>query len=365
MINSSRIVVARKRRGYTLNDLATRAGISLQSLSNYERGRTEPTADSLTQLATALDFPESFFYQSDLEPIPLEAVSFRARSKLAAGPREGALAASRLALELHDWIEDRFRLPAVDVPTLGKPDPETAAEMVRARWGLGHIPAGNMVHLLESHGVRVFSLPPEYTDVDAFATWRHGIPFVFLSTLKTPERGRFDAAHELGHLVLHGEDRSLVGPQAEQEANAFASAFLMPRTSVLDHMPRSPLVSQILQAKAIWNVSALSLTYRLHDLGLLTDWQYRRTVIDLGERGYRTGEPKGMPVRESSQLLDKVFANLKAKGRGLSDVARELHVTPKELSSWVFGLIVTSRSGSNERPAREGGGTRPKLTLVR
>lgn len=139
----------------------------------------------------------------------------------------------------------------------------------------------------------------------------------------------------------------------------------MPRTSVLDHMPRSPLVSQILQAKPIWNVSALSLTYRLHDLGLLTDWQYRRTVIDLGERGYRTGEPNGMPVRESSQLLDKVFANLKAKGCGLSDVARELHVTPKELSSWVFGLIVTSRNGSNERPASEGGGTRPKLTLVR
>ncbi|MFI9274845.1 helix-turn-helix domain-containing protein [Kitasatospora sp. NPDC052896] len=365
MINSSRIVAARKRRGYTLNELSTRAGVSLQSLSNYERGRTEPAADSLAQLASALDFPESFFYQPDLDPIPLEAVSFRARSKLAAGPRDGALAASRLALELHDWIEDRFRLPVTDVPTLGKPDPETAAEMVRARWGLGHTPVGNMVHLLEAHGVRVFSLPPEYTDVDAFATWRNGTPFVFLSTLKTPERGRFDAAHELGHLVLHGEDRPLAGPQAEQEANAFASAFLMPHTGVLDHVPRAPLVSQILQAKAIWNVSALSLTYRLHDLGLLTDWQYRRTLIDLGERGYRTGEPKGMPTRESSQLLDKVFRSLKAKGSSIPDVARELHVTPKELSSWVFGLIVTGRNGDSERPASGTSQGRPHLELVR
>ncbi|MHA6759686.1 helix-turn-helix domain-containing protein [Streptacidiphilus sp. PAMC 29251] len=323
MINSSRITTARKRRGYTLAELSSRAGVSLQSLSNYERGRTEPTAETIAQMAVALDFPESFFYQPDLDPIPLDAVSFRARSKLAAGPREGALAASRLALELNEWIEARFRLPANDIPTLGKPDPETAAEMVRARWGLGNSPAGNLVHLLEAHGVRVFSLPPEYTDVDAFATWRNGTPFVFLSTLKTPERGRFDAAHELGHLVLHGEDRSLVGPQAEQQANAFASAFLMPRSSVLDHMPRSPMVPQIIKGKSIWRVSALALTYRLHDLDLLSDWQYRRTCIELGERGYRTGEPKGLTTREGSQLLDKVLRATKVKGSGISDIARE------------------------------------------
>ncbi|WP_392839740.1 helix-turn-helix domain-containing protein [Streptomyces sp. LN500] len=365
MITSSRITTARKRRGLTLAELSTRVGVSVQSLSNYERGRTEPTPDTLARLAAALDFPESFFFQPDLEPVPLEAVSFRARSKLAAGPRDAALWASRLALELHTWIDDRFRLPPNGIPTLGRPDPETAAEMVRARWGLGTAPISNMVHLLESHGVRVFSLPPEYADVDAFAMWRDGTPFVFLNTLKTPERGRFDAAHELGHLVLHGEDRSLAGPQAEQEANAFASAFLMPRSSVMEHMPNAPLVQQILRGKKIWKVAALALTYRLHDLDMLSDWHYRRACIDLGKLGYRRSEPSGMPSRESSQLLDKVFTAMKAKGITLHDVARDLHVSPEELSSWVFGLIVTARTGSSRTSADLADHEQPRLSLVR
>lgn len=58
----------------------------------------------------------------------------------------------------YEWIDERFQLPAPDLPSLGKPDPETAAEMVRTRWELGNAPAPNMVHLLEAHGVRVF--PP-------------------------------------------------------------------------------------------------------------------------------------------------------------------------------------------------------------
>jgi len=71
----------------------------------------------------------------------------------------------------------------------------------------------------------------------------------FLNTMKTAERGRFDAAHELGHLVIHGQGRDLTSVRAEQEANEFASAFLMPRESVTAHMPALPLVDQIVLGK--------------------------------------------------------------------------------------------------------------------
>jgi len=49
----------------------------------------------------------------------------------------------------------------------------------------------------------VCSLAEQCREVDAFSLWRHGSPFVFLNTQKTPEHSRFDVAHELGHLVLH------------------------------------------------------------------------------------------------------------------------------------------------------------------
>ena len=360
MFTASRLTIARKRRGLTLVEVAERVGVTAQSISNYENGRQVPSAQVLDSLAQALRFPVSFFSAPEFEPITAEQVSFRARSKLPARKRDIALSVGRLAIEFHDWMSRRYNLPLSDLPSLNKPDPETAAGIVRARWKLGSAPIGNTVHLLEAHGVRVFSLAPEYSEVDAFSFYNDGVPFVFLNTMKTAERGRFDAAHELGHLVLHGQGCDLKRMQAEQEANDFASAFLMPRESVLAHMPSSPLVDQILTGKKIWNVAALALTYRLHDIGMLSDWHYRTTCMELGRRGYRTQEPDGIQ-RENSQLLTKVFLSLRKRGVSISEVARELSVSPEDLNSYVFGLVLTvlegRRTGNDEI-------SRPTLRLV-
>ena len=87
-------------------------------------------------------------------------------------------------------------------------------------------------------------------EVDAFSMWRQETPFVFLNTQKSAERTRFDAAHELGHLVLHRHG-SPQGQDAEREANAFASAFLMPRASVLANAPRMATLDHLIPAEKI------------------------------------------------------------------------------------------------------------------
>ncbi|MFF9509783.1 helix-turn-helix domain-containing protein [Streptomyces sp. NPDC014724] len=349
MVTPSRITLARKRRGLTLAELSKRAGVSLQSLSNYETGRTSPRPPTIRRLAAALDFPEPFFSGVEVDELPAEGISWRARTKTPPRVLDSARAAGTLAAQLYDWIDERFRLPESDLPSLGKPDPETAAEMVRTRWGLGHAPAPNMVHLLEARGVRMFSLPPDSLEVDAFAVWRGDVPFIFLNTLKTVERSRFDAAHELGHLIMHASgERPCTGPEAERQANDFASAFLMPAASVLGHMPAGARVDQILEGKRIWKVSAMALTYRMHDLGLLTDWQYRSTCADLSARGYRTDESQGLRKRETSQILTKVFQSLRSKGVRPSDVADQLCVTSEEMKKLLFGLTMTAIEGGGE-----------------
>ncbi|MET7605145.1 XRE family transcriptional regulator [Streptomyces avermitilis] len=349
MVTPSRITLARKRRGLTLAELSDRAEVSLQSLSNYETGRTAPRPDTLAKIASALDFPVAFFEGPELDELPPEGISWRARSKTSARVLEAARAAGTLGAMLYEWIDERFRLPAANVPSLGKPDPETAAGMVRTRWGLGEAPAPNMVHLLEAHGVRVFSLDPDHAEVDAFAVWRNGVPFVFLNTLKSAERGRFDAAHELGHLVMHGSEHACSGPEAERQANDFASAFLMPRASVLGHMPSGAHVDQILRAKRIWNVSAMALTYRMHDLHLLSDWQYRSTCAELSRLGYRSGEPQGMSQRETSQVLTKVFTALRSKHVRPWSVAADLGLTSEEMNRLMFGLTLTTFDGKGQQ----------------
>jgi Zn-dependent peptidase ImmA (M78 family) len=192
--------------------------------------------------------------------------------------------------------------------------------------------------------------------VDAFSFVWHQRPYVLLNTTKSGERGRFDAAHELGHLVLHSDHRLPHGADAEQEANRFAAAFLMPRASVLAAGMANATSDQILAAKHTWRVAAIALTYRLHELDLLTDWGYRTACVDLARRGYRTGEPGGIP-RETSQLLGKVLHQLRAEGTGPAGIARDLHLTAAELNRHLFGLVPTAVEGGHT--------TRPRFTLVR
>jgi Zn-dependent peptidase ImmA (M78 family) len=290
-------------------------------------------------LAAALSFPVEFFQGSDVEGFPLGAVSFRAMSKMTAGTRDAALAAGRIALLINEWLEARFQLPRPDVPTLGLQSPETAAEMVRTRWGLGYAPIPNMVHLLESKGVRVFSLPPECRSVDAYSLRWFDTPVVVLTPGKSSERRRFDLAHELGHLVLHAEQEGFQGPTAEREANRFASAFLMPRRALLARPLRNASLDAILRERTRWKVAAMALTYRLKELGFLSDWEYRHHCVALSRLGYRRAEPGGCPG-ETSLLLAKVLQALRAKKILLADVAAELNITYDELAQHLAELVV-------------------------
>jgi Zn-dependent peptidase ImmA (M78 family)/DNA-binding XRE family transcriptional regulator len=351
MLSPSRLAIARKRRGLTLTQLAGLTGLSTHSLSVYENGHQTPSAESLVLLADTLGVAEAFLAGPDVEEIPEDAVSFRARSKMTARQRDRALSSGRIALLINQWIDDRFRLPSPDIPSLTGQEPESAAEMVRARWGLGERPIANVLHLLEAHGVRIYSLTAENKELDAYSLYWRTRPFIFLNTSKSGERGRFDAAHELGHLVLDGEyqvpsDR----PTAELEANRFAAAFLMPRASVLAHGLRNATSAQILSAKRTWSVAAMALTHRLQELDLLTEWGYRHNCVQLSRLGYRSSEPGGIP-RESSQLLAKVLAQARQQGETPAVIAEALGIAVDELQAHMFGLTLMPVS-SRGRPGQ-------------
>lgn len=379
MFNPHRLLLARHRRELTAAALAQTANVSARMVSMYENGRAVPGEDTVRAMAEALRFPAAFFYREDPPELTAEQASFRALSKVTARRRDAALGAGQVAVLLSQWIASRFALPAADLPSLtvfsrlapqvddtesvvdGRTaTPEIAADVVRARWGLGNAAIPNILHLLEAHGVRVFSLADNCRDVDAFAFWHGSMPFVLLNTTKSGERGRFDAAHELGHLALHREDRMPQGPQAEQEADSFASAFLMPRASVLAQMPRMPSVEQVIEAKARWRVSAMALAHRLHEVGLSSDWHYRQLCVELSKRGYRRTEHHGIP-RESSQVLTKVFAALRAEGVRPPAIARELEITVAELNNLVFGLVISAQEGGSTTTQPR----RPALSIVR
>jgi Zn-dependent peptidase ImmA (M78 family)/transcriptional regulator with XRE-family HTH domain len=389
MFNCTRFALARKRRGITKRALAERIGVSERSVSAYESGAMCPERNTVTRISQALGFPEAFFFASDVDELKPDVASFRALTKMTAAQRDMALGAGSIALLLSEWIEQRFDLPEPDIPDLrdsGLPvdpadeselcsqegdsypaagkehDPEACAEALRRYWGIGEMPVKNMISLLESKGIRVFSLAIDAREVDAFSMWYGGKPFVFLNTNKTAERCRFDAAHELGHLVMHrhGEPH---GQGVERDANAFASAFLMPRKSVLANAPRSVTLPSLIAHKKYWTVSAAALNYRLHSLKLVTDWTYRTLCVQLSQFG-RDKEPDGAPS-ETSQVLSKVFAALRAEGISKDDVARDLMISPQEIDELTFGLMLNGLSGGAKKSAERNKSGRPSLQLVK
>jgi Zn-dependent peptidase ImmA (M78 family)/DNA-binding XRE family transcriptional regulator len=352
VFNPARLTLARQRRGLTKTRLAGEANLTVRSVSAYEAGDMVPSDSTIADLARILRFPIEFFSAASLELPSTESASFRALSSMTAAQRDSALGAGALAIELSEWIDARFNLPSPGLPDLRGHAPEAAADAIRGAWGLGERPVRNMVHTLEARGVRVFSLVQECKDVDAFSYWRRSTPYVFLNTMKSGERSRFDAAHELGHLLLHRHGAPQ-GREAEHEADAFASAFLMPRGSVLANASRCPSVDHLVKLKQNWNVSVAALAHRLHAVGMMTDWHYRTTCIEIAQRGYRRSEPNGI-VRETSQLLQKVFQALRDDGVSKGEVARQLHLQPSEVDSLVFGLVMTPVDGGRSAEATQG-----------
>lgn len=368
--NPGRLKLARERRGLTLTALAAAIGMTHRMLSMYENGhRDAPPPTTLQIIAEALRFPVTFFQGDDLEDLDASSVSFRSLKSLKAAQRNAALGAGRIALLLNEWIEQRFELPQVDLLDLRGEEPEAAAASLRQDWGLGERPIRNLVHLLEAKGVRVFSLAENTRAVDAYSFWKGNSPFVFLNTLKSAEHGRFDAAHELGHLVLHrhggaGTDDTPTGRAVEQEADRFASAFLMPPGSVKALAPRFARLDHLIQLKKQWAVSVAALVRRLKDLDLLTEWHYRTLCVELSSKGYRTKEPEEV-ARETSQVLGKVFETLRAEGISIKVVASDLQIPAEEIETLLFRLVVVSLPGGRNPEKRLPVSGRANLRVVK
>lgn len=359
MFNPNRLIIARKRRGFSKKNLANLSGFSDRILLAYEKGDAVPTEDTLNTLAKCLSFSPIFFSGQDLPEIAPNGASFRALSTLPAYKRDAALSAGWTSKLINNWFERFFDLPKTQLPDLGGYEPEAAAQALRAEWQLGNSPVKNIIHLLESKGVRIYSLPQADREVDAFCFWDKKIPFILMNTTKSAERSRFDISHELGHLVLHRHGKPQ-GRLAEQEADKFASAFLMPAESVYAKCSHIFLnISQVIKAKENWKVSAAALNHRLHSLKITSEWTYRMFCIDLAQKGFNKKEPNPIE-REYPQIFKKIFASLNKIKK--YNIANDLGLSHEDLRSLTFdqyiGLIKT------DNPVNSNNTQRTKLQLL-
>lgn len=345
MFNPRRLSLARMRRRLTAKALAEKTGLAADTISRLENGSNSPDDTTVERLAKVLGFPNEFFLDLDPEDIDTGSVSFRSFSKMSAKERDAAISAGCLGLQLSYWVEERFQLPKPNLLDLSyENNPEAAAIALRQYWALGERPIANLLALLETQGVRVFSLSENTASVNAFSFWRDEKPFIFLNNFKTAESSIYDSAHELGHLIMHKHGDPKETRSAEREANSFASAFLMPEKDVRSRVRRPITIDTVLAAKSRWRVSAMAMAYRLNALGILSEWQYKSLCIELTKRGYRQAEPQGIQ-RETSMIWRKVLSQLWSERTTKNDIAKSLHLPLDELEGLIWNL-----AGPDARP---------------
>lgn len=320
----SQLRLARHYWGMTLNDIAETVEKTRQYVSQLENGKARPKFDDLIvqPLANALRVRPEFFFGDISSSLSEDQAHFRKLATTKTSTKQKVLARGTLFDEIVEFIDKKVRLPAVDFPDLsGAHAPEElelAAERVRHHWSLGTGPIAHMVRVVEHAGAVVAFFKDASSEVDALSITSRRPVIVRNDAKSSPFRLRFDIAHELGHLVLH-EGQVTGDRKTELEANRFASAFLMPRTTFLKLFPkRGNRIdwSGIRHMKLEFQVSKAAILYRAKSLGALDEYQYRGAVITLKNRGESVQEAEDPYCqREDAEIVSKALEVLRISHR--------------------------------------------------
>lgn len=210
---------------------------------------------------------------------------------------------------------------------------DDAANRVRAHWGMRNGPIANMVALLENQGAIVARDRLNAEALDGLSeVAADDRPFVLIGIDKgTPVRWRFDAAHELGHVLLHRQlqPETLMRPEqykrVEQQAHRFAAAFLLPTAEFGDDFFAVNL-DALVALKPKWKVSIAMMIMTAQRAGFITEDSARRLWINYSRHGWRRNEPydDSMDVEEPRLLRRAVELTVSSGTQSADDITNAL-----------------------------------------
>jgi Zn-dependent peptidase ImmA (M78 family)/DNA-binding XRE family transcriptional regulator len=340
-----RLEQARKVRGLTAVALAEMLEVkSATNITQYEHGKQSPSPEVLEKMVARLNRPRDFFFKA-VSQFDHEGICYRSMSSATKTARMRAEVRLLWLKELVSYLRKYMDFPKLNIPAFSLPgevdqislsDAEDVANECRRFYGLGDGPLPDVVLLLENNGVIVTrgEMGAETLDALSQSPRDDAQPYVFLGTDKSSAvRSRFDAAHELGHLLLHchiDRDAATRNTRAyslmEQQCHRFASAFLLPETGFGREL-WAPTLNSFLTLKPRWKTSIAAMMKRSEELGILEERNVRRSWINLSRRGWRKEEPlDGTLKHEQPRLLRRsvellVDSGIKTKDQILADLS--------------------------------------------
>ncbi|WP_017851092.1 helix-turn-helix domain-containing protein [Leptospira interrogans serovar Szwajizak] len=327
-----RLKEAREIRNLTLSDVAIHLdNITKQAISQYESNNIQPSQNKLVQLIDLLGLPSQYFSKErPFSKNDIGVANFRKLASATKSAREVVKIKSLWFAEAVFILKNYINFPALNIPKFSIPDEfanleqerkqiENFANELRKYWNLGQGPIENMVRTLENNGVFVSRFGFD-ENLDAFSICVDNDAFIILGNANTTYfRSRLDAAHELGHLLLHSHltqeevDNPLIHEMIERQAFYFGAAFLIPADALQKELI-SLNIDFLIRLKKRWKVSIQALVMRAYHLNLISKSQkdyFFRTFTD------RKNEPLDKEYTLEAPLLFRYAFNLLKSNEGI------------------------------------------------
>lgn len=322
-----RLTQALAARGFSATELAARIGVTSTTISRWRNAVQAPSGLMLEAMANELRVTAEWMTR------PLRTATTKPcfRGSIAPLKQERSLLNVRLewleevSAQLEEYVDyPEVKIPSIDAKRLSEITTsviEDAAEACRKAWGLSDGPVGDILLLLENAGVIVAREETGIARIEGLSAWSSsGRPLVLLCADKgNAYRGRFDAAHELGHLVLH---RYIEAPAdasshklIEQQAHRFAGAFLLPARGFGAEVTTPVSLHGLLFLKQRWGASVAAMIMRLRALEIVSDDDYLRLIKHRSAKWGNRQEPNDDDrAPEEPRLLKRTMDLLAREG---------------------------------------------------
>lgn len=303
----ARLREAREARALTASALARLLRMTRQAVSQYENDVDSPSPEVMKRICDYLQLPDYFFLR-EFVPLPRGTRFYRSLSSF-------TKIARTMADRRYEWLRrsvaffrESVEFPVVNIPDYELPSKpqlisnemiESLAAEIRQHWNLVKIPIRNVIKLLEANGIIVGQDAFDAEALDGFSEWApdDGTPYVIINTDKqSAARERLNAAHELGHLILHRHIKPELFTQKqehkliEDQAFLFAEAFLIPAEKFAEEfydVSLDPLIAM----KRKWKVAIGMMIKRAENLDLISREQARELFVKRTRNGWQIKEP--------------------------------------------------------------------------
>lgn len=313
---------ARSASGFSMAALGKAVGVSANMIKKYEHNDSLPSSLTLIKLSKALGVRSEYFFR----PIQIELKGVEYRKRSSTSKKILNRIHSDVLDQAERWQELANLWPVFPIKKFEQPNQlltnivsldqvDDFSDALRDKWFLGLNPIPDLIDVLESKGILVIVTDVEKgAKFDGLQAEVSGQPVVVVSSNWPGDRQRFTLAHELGHLLLH--DRLSPELDEEKACNRFASAFILPKLALYQHLGNKRFnieARELYLLKHEFGLSMAGCLYRAKDLDVIDSRLHKRTSISFSKKGWRKQEPGEIYPSEKTFLFQQLVY------RGLSE----------------------------------------------